>query len=74
MPEAKFADVQRALTCKLATHGIVLSSRKARAMTATFVERMRRNALTLDDLDAYVLDYQDPTGEEAVKKVMARAA
>ena len=74
MPGAKYADVKHSLACGLAERGIVLPSRKLKAFTAIFVERMRYNAPTDDDIKRYVLDYQDPTGETAVKRAMAVAA
>ena len=74
MPEIRFADAKHALACKLAERGIVLTSRRLKDFTAIFVERMRLNAITLDDLDRYVLDFWDETGETAVRNVMAEAA
>lgn len=71
MPGIKFGAVQHSLVCKMAERGIVMSSRKARAVTAIFVDRMLRNAATLDDLDNYILDYWDETGETAVRNVLA---
>ena len=73
MPEARYADVKQSLACSLAKRGIVLPSRKLKAFTAIFIERMRRNTLTLEDLEQYVLDYADPTGETAIEQVMAAA-
>ena len=74
MPGPKYADVKHSLACGLAERGIVLPSRKLKAFTAIFIERMKYNEPTDDDIKRYVLDYQDPTGEEAVKNVMTPKA
>ena len=71
MPEISYAEVKRNLALKFAEHGMVLPGRKLKAVAAIFTERSR---FALIDLDRFVLDYQDPTGETAVRNVLEGAA
>lgn len=72
MPEMKFSEVKHNLALKFAERGIVLTGRKLKDVASIFAERVRRNAAGIDDMDQYVLEYCDPTGEEAILHATAQ--